>query len=219
MCGFPYTRGLARLVQCDSNAGHDHFTQRYETARHPPPRRARSPAHRARRAPEPKHQRRPEQHERRQLGPVDGRSGGRHRLSLELPPAGLNAGPRFTGELMYGYMDLSPQARLSLGGRGAFSYHSDDFNGSLWIVEAVPDAKVTLALAPSLSVYGDLGIGLAVLATSADSTLAATFQFGGGVSYAVSPTMNLLGELRFDIYTRSGSSTFISIPTIGLQFH
>ena len=161
----------------------------------------------------------------RQLGPVDGRSGGRPDysvlLSLELPPAGFNAGPRFTGELMYGYLDLSPQARLSLGGRGAFSYHSGDFNSSLWIVEAVPDAKLTFALAPSSPVYGDLDIGVrsCAIATRADSTLAATFQFGGGVSYAVSPNMNLLGEVRFDIYTRSGSSTFISIPTIGLQFH
>jgi opacity protein-like surface antigen len=139
-------------------------------------------------------------------------------LSLELPPSGLNAGPRFTGELMYGYLDLSPQARLSLGGRGAFSYHSSDFNTSLWILEAVPDAKVTLALAPKLSVYGDFGLGLAVL-TASDSTLALTFQFGGGVSYAISPDMNLLGEVRFDIYTRSGSSTFVSIPTVGIQFH
>ncbi len=149
-------------------------------------------------------------------------------LSLELAPSGYNAGPRFTGEAMYGFIDLSPQARLSLGGRGAFSYHGGDFNYSLWIVEAVPDAKLTFALAPNLSVYGDLGLGLAVLHTSidlgafgstSDNTLAVTFQFGGGVSYAVSPNMNLLGELRFDIYSRSGSSTFISIPTVGLQFH
>lgn len=151
-------------------------------------------------------------------------------LSLELPPSGYSAGPRLTGEFMYGFMDLSPQARLSLGGRGAFSYHGGDFNNSLWILDAVPDAKLTFALAPNLAVYGDLGLGLAILRVSvdvpgfpalsgSDSTLALTVQFGGGVSYAVSPNMNLLGELRFDIYTRSGSSTFISIPTVGLQFH
>jgi opacity protein-like surface antigen len=156
-------------------------------------------------------------------------------LSLELPPSGLSAGPRLTGEFMYGFMDLSPQARLSLGGRGAFSYHGGDFNSSLWIVEAVPDAKLTFALAPNLAVYGDFGLGLAILrasvdvpgvpglgipaSTVSDSSLQVTFQFGGGVSYAVSPNMNLLGELRFDFYTRSGDSTFISIPTVGLQFH
>jgi opacity protein-like surface antigen len=156
-------------------------------------------------------------------------------LSLELPPSGYNAGPRLTGEFMYGFMDLSPQARLSLGGRGAFSYHGGDFNNSLWILDAVPDAKLTFALAPNVAVYGDLGLGLAILrasvdipavpalgipaSTASDSTLALTIQLGGGVSYAVSPNMNLLGELRFDIYTRSGSSTFISIPTVGLQFH
>jgi opacity protein-like surface antigen len=148
-------------------------------------------------------------------------------LSLELPPSGLNPGPRFTGEFMYGYLDLSPQARLSLGGRGAFSYHSGDFNSSVWILEAVPDAKLTLALAPKLSVYGDVGLGLALqhasvdlgaFGSTSDDTLAVTIQFGGGISYAVTPNMNLLGELRFDFYT-AGSSTFVSIPTIGLQFH
>jgi opacity protein-like surface antigen len=151
-------------------------------------------------------------------------------LSLELPPSFYSAGPRLTGEFMYGFIDLSPQARLSLGGRGAFSYHGGDFDSSLWILEAVPDAKLTLNIAPRLSVYGDVGLGLAILHQSqdvpgfpglsnSDSTLALTFQIGGGLSYAVSPNMNLLGEVRFDIYTRSGSSTFISIPTVGLQFH
>lgn len=156
-------------------------------------------------------------------------------LSLELPPTGYNAGPRLSGELMYGFLDLSPQARLSLGGRAAFAYHGGDFGNSVWILEAVPDAKLKLALAPQLSVYGDFGLGLAVLTVGqdipgvpalgippssvSDSTIAVTFQFGGGISYALSPNMNLLGEVRFDIYTRSGSSTFISIPTVGLQFH
>ncbi|HYS81291.1 MAG TPA: outer membrane beta-barrel protein [Anaeromyxobacteraceae bacterium] len=156
-------------------------------------------------------------------------------LALDLPPSGYNAGPRLAGEFMYGFVDLSPQARLSLGGRGAFAYHGGDFGNSLWILEAVPDAKLTLSLAPKLSVYGDFGLGLAVLDVSqdipgvpalgipprsvSDSTIAVTFQIGGGVSYALSPNMNLLGEVRFDIYTRSGSSTFVSIPTVGLQFH
>ena len=156
-------------------------------------------------------------------------------LSLEIPPSGFSVGPRLSGELMYGFIDLSPQARLSLGGRGAFSYHGGDFNISLWILEAVPDAKLTFALAPGLAVYGDVGLGLALMhfsfpavaaippffpgSSGSDSSLQVTFQFGGGVSYAVSPNMNLLGEVRFDIYTRSGSSTFVSIPTVGLQFH
>jgi len=146
-------------------------------------------------------------------------------LSLELPPSGFDAGPRITGEFMYGFVDLAPQARLSLGGRGAFSYHSAPFDTSLWILEAVPDAKLTLNLAPKFSLYGDFGLGLAVLHQSfglgagSDSTLAVAIQLGGGVSYALSPNMNLLGEVRLDIYSRSGSSTFVSFPTIGLQFH
>ncbi|HEX7489671.1 MAG TPA: outer membrane beta-barrel protein [Anaeromyxobacteraceae bacterium] len=142
-------------------------------------------------------------------------------LSLELPDSGFNAGPRLTGEAMYGFMDLSPQARLSLGGRGAFSYHGSDFNDSFWILEAVPDAKLTFNLAQNLALYGDFGFGLALRHESAvsDSTLGVTFQLGGGVSYAISRNVNLLGEVRLDLYTWSGASALVSIPTVGLQFH
>jgi opacity protein-like surface antigen len=153
-------------------------------------------------------------------------------LSLEIPPSAYSIGPRFTGEMMYGYMDLSPQLRLSVGGRLAIGIHGGD-HASTWLFDAVPDAKLKYSVMPALAVYGDLGVGLAFLHTSvdipasagfpgasaSDDSLALTFQFGGGVSYAVSPTVNLLGEIRFNFYTKSGAATFVSIPTIGLQFH
>jgi opacity protein-like surface antigen len=150
-------------------------------------------------------------------------------LGLDLPPSGLSVGPRLTGEVMFGYADVAPQARLDLGLRGSFAYHSGDFNGSLWILEAVPDAKLQLALSPQLALYGDVGLGLALQHSSvdvplflgggsaSDDTLALAIEFGGGVSYALSPNLNLLGEVRFNFYT-SGSSTFVTLPTIGLQW-
>jgi opacity protein-like surface antigen len=149
-------------------------------------------------------------------------------LGLDLPPSGFNAGPRLSGEVMYGFADVAPQARLDLGLRGAFAYHSGDFDGSVWILEAVPDAKLQFALSPQLALYGDVGLGLALLhqsfpdfggGTATDNTLALAIEFGGGVSYAIAPNMNLLGEVRFNFYTRSGSSTFVTLPTIGLQWH
>jgi opacity protein-like surface antigen len=154
-------------------------------------------------------------------------------LALDLPPSGFSVGPRFTGEIMYGYADVAPQARVDLGLRGSFAYHSADFDSSLWIFEVVPDAKLVYALSPQLAVYGDVGLGLALLhlsgvtvntpfqtiTTDSDTTVALAIQFGGGVALAVAPNMNLLGEIRFDFYTRSGSSTFVALPTIGLQWH
>lgn len=153
-------------------------------------------------------------------------------LGLEFPPNGGDVGPRLTGEIMYSVMDLAPKARLKLGVRGAFGYHGYP-GGSFWLLDAVPDAKITFALTDLLALYGDLGLGLAVLHNSwdsrnfngffvpgnSDSTLAVAFQMGGGLAYAINPHVNLLGEVRLDLYTRSGSSTFVSFPTVGLQFH
>lgn len=149
-------------------------------------------------------------------------------LSLEFPPSGLDVGPRLTGEVMYSVMDLAPKARLKLGVRGAFGYHGFT-GGSFWLLDAVPDAKITFALNDLVALYGDVGLGLAVHHVSvdavgpfgggSDSTLTLAFQMGGGIAYAINPSVNLLGEVRLDLYTRSGSSTFVSFPTIGLQFH
>jgi opacity protein-like surface antigen len=153
-------------------------------------------------------------------------------LALDIPPSGYSVGPRFTGEVMYNLMDLAPQLRLSLGGRGSFAVHGGDFV-SLWLIEGVPDAKIKFAVNDIFAVYGDFGLGLAIIHSSvdfagnipgstvstSDDTLAVAIQFGGGVSYAISPTINLLGELRFNVYTRDGSSTFIALPTVGVQWH
>ena len=158
-------------------------------------------------------------------------------LGLEIGPSGTSVGPRLSGEVMYGLMDLAPNLRLDIGGRAAFAYHGGDV--SLWLLDFVPDAKIKYAIMDNLAVYGDFGLGLGYLHASvdvpaavqqqcnllnidcggSDSSIALTIQFGGGVAYAVTPTINLLGEIRFDIYTKSGSSTFINIPTVGVQFH
>lgn len=157
-------------------------------------------------------------------------------LGLDVPSSIYHVGPRLTGEAMFGYMDLSPQARLSLGGRASLALHGSSTDGvSTWFIEAVPDAKIKYALMQNAAVYGDFGIGLALVrynapdfqepfppfaTVSASSTdLALTFQFGAGASYAVTPTVNLLGEVRLSFYTKSNYATFWTIPTIGLQWH
>jgi len=91
----------------------------------------------------------------------------------------------------------------------------------------VPDAKIKFALNDMFAVYGDLGMGLSfqhmsveVGAFSAsDDTLSFTVQFGAGASYAITPNLNLLGEVRFNLYTRSGGTHTIAVPTVGVQYH
>jgi hypothetical protein len=150
-------------------------------------------------------------------------------LALDIPTeSGVSIGPRVTGEAMYNVMDLAPQLRLAVGGRLSFAYHSGDFDSTFWGLDFVPDAKIKFAVMDKLAVYGDLGMGLAYIHASAgnfsDSTVSFTVQFGGGASYAITPNLNLLGEVRFDLYTASpvpggDASHSIAVPTVGVQYH
>jgi len=141
---------------------------------------------------------------------------------LDIPsPAGLDVGPRFTGELMYGLADLTPQLRADLGGRLSFAYHNE-FAGDLWLFDVVPDLRLLVGVTPRLSIYGDLGVGIAVVRASGNGRSAtdtvATFQLGPGISYALSPSLNLLAEIRFNFYT-GGDGTYVALPTLGFQWH
>jgi hypothetical protein len=158
------------------------------------------------------------------LGPAVDTVGVGVLAGLDIPPSGRDVGPRFTGELMFGVSDMTPQLRADLGARLSFAYHNANF-GSEWLLDVVPDLRLALSATPRLAVYADLGIGLAVIRSNFDvfgvstTDTVAAFQFGlPGVSYALSPTLNLLAEIRFNIYT-GGHGTFIALPTLGFQWH
>ncbi len=164
------------------------------------------------------------------LGPAVGATDYSLLLSLDIPPSGYDVGPRVSGEAMYGFMDLAPALRLDLGGRMAFAYHSisaySPYDAALWSMEFIPDAKLRYAVNDDLGVYGDFGLGLAFMHQGHppayggdDNTVALAVQFGAGVAYAITPSMNLLGEVRFDVYTKSGAGLFVAIPTIGFEIH
>lgn len=161
-------------------------------------------------------------------GPALGTLGGGLMVGLDIPPSGLDVGPRFSGELMYGLAQLSPQLRADLGARLAFAYHGfSGGGGNQWLLDVVPDVRLILAVSDKLALYGDVGVGFSVIRTNVDAfggasatDTEATFQLTvPGLSYALSPTLNFLAELRFNFYTRSGDGTFITIPNVGLQWH
>ena len=159
------------------------------------------------------------------LGPAIGRLSYGLLGSLDIPPSGFGLGPRFSGELMYGFMDLAPQLRLDLGGRASFNWHGlDGRDASTWLFEVVFDTKLRYAIDHVIGIYGDVGLGPALLLTSgantpSDHSYAVTIQFGTGVAYTITPRINLLGEVRFDIYTKSGYGLTVAVPTVGLEFH
>jgi opacity protein-like surface antigen len=143
-------------------------------------------------------------------------------IALSIPDKNLDVGPRFTLEGMYAAVDLAPSVRLDIGPRGSFAYHSFD-GGSYWAFDMLPDLKLRFAPSSRVGLYGDFGVGLAMLHASddfggSDTRAAATIQFGFGAAFALSPGLNLTTEVRFNFYTRSGSPTLISIPTVGLEF-
>jgi hypothetical protein len=155
------------------------------------------------------------------LGPAVGKLSGSFLLALDLPPSGFSAGPRLTGEVMYAALDLAPQLRLNLGGRLSWAYHSwsGGLNGSTWLLDLVPDAKLRYAVSDIFGLYGDFGLGYAYIGGDGGTGSALAIQLGAGVTYALTPKMNLLGEVRFNIYSKDGTNTFVALPTVGLEFH
>src|SRR5919197_4613681 len=92
------------------------------------------------------------------LGPAVGTVGVGVLAGLDIPsPSGLDVGPRFTGELMFGLSDMTPQLRADLGVRLSFAYHNANF-GSEWLLDVVPDLRLALSATPRLAVYADVGI-------------------------------------------------------------
>ena len=142
-------------------------------------------------------------------------------MSLDLPEGGWDAGPRVSAEFMYGAADLAPQVRLDVGFRGSFAYHSAPLD-SVIIFDFVPDLKLVFGISHKFAIYADFGIGVSILHYSFDigsvTYTAAAIQPGFGFGLALSPTLNLLGEVRFDVYT-GVRQTFVAFPTIGLQWH
>ena len=157
-------------------------------------------------------------------------------LSLDIPTNDFRVGPRFTGEMMYGVADISPQLRFSAGLRGSLTYHTAlSFPGSLWILEAVPDAKLRWALTDKLGVFGDFGLGLAFRHTSrssptpgasfTDDTVNLAVEFGVGASYALTDWLSLFTEFRMNVYTSGayiGGQNYnpvsIAFPSVGVTF-
>ena len=153
-------------------------------------------------------------------------------VALDIPTSkhqGL--GFRIAGEFMYGMGTIAPNLSWDLGGRLGLIYNSSSGlppGESAWLLtfEAVPTARLLYALAPAFSAYGQGGIGLAFAHASAtgggttntDNSVIVVFHLGGGVMYALSPNLSVLGEIGFNFYTGDVGTTHIAIPTIGLQW-
>ncbi len=145
--------------------------------------------------------------------------------AIDIPTAsGTNIGPRVIGEGLYGIGEIAPKLRLDVGPRASFAYNGGDL--SLWTLDAVGVGRLSYLLRDKLSLYGEAGLGFGYYHVSvsffgqsvSDSGLMLDLLFAPGFVYALSPEVNLLGEVGFWINAKSGLGTHIAIPTVGVQW-
>lgn len=112
------------------------------------------------------------------------------------------------------FRDLSPQVKLSLVGSLGYSRLSEgvlygDFTSNVFKI--VPAARLSVPLNPRLSLFGDVGVGLAFVSakvetnvpflgrsSSSASTVNLMMRFGAGTWYRVSPKLALGAMLELD---------------------
>ncbi|BDG07804.1 hypothetical protein [Anaeromyxobacter paludicola] len=134
-------------------------------------------------------------------------------LAIPLSDDGLSSGPKMGVEALYAFGEIAPKLDLDAGGRFSFTYVDP-----ISIFELVPEARLSTPIGPRLKLYGETGLGLALLTGGGDNSLAGVLRFGFGGTYALSNKVNLLVEpLGFNIYLKSGSHTIMNVA-IGLQF-
>jgi opacity protein-like surface antigen len=152
-------------------------------------------------------------------------------LGLAIPfESGVNAGFKVAGGAFYGLQALKPGLVLQVGGTVGWTYNGypSPIDGSLNTIDLLPTARLRLAVQPRLFVYGDGGLGLAIVharitrpgipplppfypgtpsTTESDTTAALLIKLGGGIGYDIQPNLSLTFEPAFNIYVKSGSIT------------
>jgi opacity protein-like surface antigen len=146
-------------------------------------------------------------------------------LGLAIPfESGMNTGFKLGAGAFYGLQTLGHGLVLQVGGSIAWTYNGvpSPLEGSFNTVDLVPTARLRYAVDKKLFVYGDGGLGLAVIhssftfpppfpgfpTVSGSSTNAALLiKLGGGIGYELQPRLSLVFEPAFNIYARSGSFT------------
>jgi hypothetical protein len=109
-------------------------------------------------------------------------------------------GFKLTGNGYYTITEFTPQLPFDIGGHLGFSYFGCGVEGidcSMKILELVPTARVRYKIIPKLSIFGDMGLGLALALPpmdGADSQIAFVLRFASGIYYQISEQLFLVGE-------------------------
>ena len=137
--------------------------------------------------------------------------------SLGLFASSFSTGVALHLDAAYTFSELQPRLYLEGAGHLGAMFGSHDI--SVW--EAIPKLRLRYALTDPLSIYGDAGLGLAILHASqqeqdtpagkvvvreSDTTAALLIRFAAGVQYAIEANIYLtLEPVGLNIYTASGS--------------
>jgi len=134
---------------------------------------------------------------------------------------GIDTGFKSAFQGFYGLASLTPTTTLQLGGSAGWSYNGGPLRYALHSFDLLPVGRLRAQVAPSLVLFGDFGLGLAVLRTSQDVPLgpggalvpqtttdtSAIIRLGGGLGFDLGRQWSLSLEPAFCIYARSSSVT------------
>jgi hypothetical protein len=145
-------------------------------------------------------------------------------LGLAIPfESGMNTGFKLGAGAFYGLQTLGHGLVLQVGGTVGWTYNGypSPLDGSINTIDFLPTARLRYAIDPKLFVYGDGGLGLAVIHSSftfptlpgfptisgSSTDAALLIKLGGGIGYQLQPRLSLVFEPAFNIYARSGGFT------------
>jgi hypothetical protein len=144
-------------------------------------------------------------------------------LGLSIPfESGINTGFKLEAGAFYGIKELSPTMLLQIGGKVAFTYNGmpSPIDGSFWLFDIVPIARIRFNIADKLYAMADGGAGLGIahskvtipfFGTQTSNDAAFLLKLGGGIGYDINEQISLVGEPALNIYIKSGSTTELSL--------
>lgn len=141
-------------------------------------------------------------------------------VGLTIPfDSGFGVGFKLAPEGFFFLPQFSPGLSLGVGGQLAFDLHPFPDAGTFWFLDIVPMGRLRYALNPKTAIYGDLGMGLAMLHYSvsvgpfsaSDTTAAFMLKLGGGAEFKMNDKMSITAGPAFNFYLKSGGTTTLSL--------
>jgi len=141
-------------------------------------------------------------------------------LGLTIPfESGYGVGFKLAPEGFFFLPPFSPGLSLGVGGQLAFDLHPFPDAGTFWFMDIVPMGRLRYAINPKTAIYGDLGMGLAIMHFSvsafgfsaSDTSAGFLLKLGGGAEFKMNDKMSITAGPAFNFYLKEGGTTVLSL--------